>query len=122
MYLFLSKAQVLTPEGLTELCDIMAGVLQGDTLATYLFLIVVDYCMKVTLENNPDVGFTLKPGRSKCQKAIKLADIEFADDIAFLANSAIDAQTLLQTVEEIAASVGLKMNESNTKYMTEGNI
>jgi hypothetical protein len=40
-----------------------------------------------------------------------------------LANSsAIDAQTLLQTVEEIVASVGLKMNESKTKYMTEGNI
>ena len=39
-----------------------------------------------------------------------------------LANSDIDAQTLLQTVEEIVASVGLKMNESKTKYMTEGNI
>ena len=36
------------------------------------------------------------------------------------ANYAIDAQTLLQTVEEIAASVGLIMNE--TKYMAEGNI
>ena len=102
--------------------DIMAGVLQGDTLATYLFIIVVDYCMKLTLENHPDIGFTLKPARSKRHKAIKLADIEFADDIALLANSAIDAQTLLQTVEEIAASVGLKMNESKTKYMTEGNI
>ena len=31
--------------------------------------------------------------------------IRFADDIELLANSAIDAQTLLQTVEEIAASV-----------------
>ena len=117
-----TKAQVLTPEGLTELFDIMAGVLQGDTLAPYLFIIVVDHCMKLTLENHPDIGFTLKPARSKRHKAIKLADIEFADDIALLANSAIDAQTLLQTVEEIAASVGLKMNESKTKYMTEGNI
>ena len=66
--------------------------------------------------------FTLKPARSKHHKAIKLADIEFADDIALLANSAIDAQTLQQTVKLIAASVGLKMNESKTKYMTEGNI
>ena len=37
--------------------------------------------MKLTLENNPDIGFTLKPARSKRHKAIKLADIEFADDI-----------------------------------------
>ena len=117
-----TKAQVLTPEGLTELFDIMAGVLQGDTLAPYLFIIVVNYCMKLTLENDPDIVFTLKPARSKCHKAIKLADIEFADDIALMANSAIDAHTLLQTVEEIAVSVGLRMNESKTKYMTEGNI
>ena len=63
--------------------------------------------MKVSLENHPDIVFTLKPARSKRHKAVKLADIEFADDIAQLANSASDAQTLLQTVEEIAASIGL---------------
>ena len=55
-------------------------------------------------------------------KVIKLADIEFADDIALMANSAFDTQTLLQTVQEIAVSVSLKMNKYKTKYMTEGNI
>ena len=104
-----TKDQVLTPQ---ELFDIMAGVLQGDTLAPYLFIKIVYYCMKFTLENHPDVGFTLEPARSNCHKAIKLADIEFADDIALQANTAIGTQTLLQTVEKIAASVGLKMNES----------
>ena len=44
-----------------------------------------------------------------------MADIEFADDIALLANPAIDAQTLLQTVEEIVASVGLKMEVSGLR-------
>ena len=62
-------------------------------------------------ETYPDVVFTLKPARSNCHKAIKLADIEVADDIALLANSAIGAQTLLQTVEKIAASVCLKLHE-----------
>ena len=37
----------------------------------------------------------------------QIGNIEFADDIALLADSAIDAQTLLQTVEDIADSVGL---------------
>ena len=46
----------------------------------------------------------------------------FHNDIALLTNSTIDAQTLLQTVEEIAASVGLEVNESKTKCITEGNI
>ena len=49
--------------------------------------------------------FTLKPSRSKRHKVIEFADIEFADDIALLANSAIDDQTLLQTKEEMAADV-----------------
>ena len=40
----------------------------------------------------------------------------------WLTIDAIDAHNLLQTVEEIAASVGLKMDESKIKYMTEDNI
>ena len=114
-----TKAQVLTSEGFTELFDILAGVLQGDTLAPYLFVIVVDYCMKLTMEKHPDIGFTIKPARSKRHKAVKLADTEFADDIALLTNTIAEAQKLLHTVEEVAASVGLSMNESKTKYMTE---
>ena len=38
-------AKVLTPDGETELFEILAGVLQGDTLALYLFAIVIDYCI-----------------------------------------------------------------------------
>ena len=34
-----TKAQVLTPDGETEQLDITAGVMQGDTLAQFLFII-----------------------------------------------------------------------------------
>ena len=40
-----TKAKVVTPDGQTEHFDILAGVLQRDTLAPYLFVIVIDYCM-----------------------------------------------------------------------------
>ena len=33
-----SKAKVVTAEGITEIFDILAGVLQGDTLAPYLLI------------------------------------------------------------------------------------
>ena len=36
-----TKAKVVSPDGETELFDITAGVLQGDTLAPFLFVIVV---------------------------------------------------------------------------------
>ena len=41
-----TRAKVLSPDGETELFDILAGVLQGDTLAPYLFAIMIDYCIE----------------------------------------------------------------------------
>ncbi|KAL5256120.1 hypothetical protein ACHWQZ_G011360 [Mnemiopsis leidyi] len=77
-----TKAKVVTADGITEVFDILAGVLQGDTLAPYLVIIVVDYIMTVAIHDVPDSGFTLKPARSKRLGAEKLADVEFADDVA----------------------------------------
>ena len=37
-----TKAKVLTPDGETDISNIRGGVLQGDTLAPYLFAIVID--------------------------------------------------------------------------------
>ena len=44
-------ARVLTPDGKTNLFEIRAGVLHGDTLAPYLFVIVLDYVMRQTYQN-----------------------------------------------------------------------
>ena len=41
-----TRAKVISPDGETDLFDIVAGVLQGDTLAPYLFIIVLDYVMR----------------------------------------------------------------------------
>ena len=38
-----TRAKVITPDGETDFFEIKAGVLQGDTLAPYLFAIVLDY-------------------------------------------------------------------------------
>ena len=44
--IILAKSWVLVaPDGETKLFDISAGVLQGDTLAPFLFIIVLDYAM-----------------------------------------------------------------------------
>ena len=112
-----TKAQVITPDGMTELFDILAGVLQGDTLAPYLFIIVVDYCMSLAIAKHPEVGLTLTPARSRRIKADKISDTEFADDIALIADSIQEVQELLTEVETVAADVGLRMNETKTKYM-----
>ena len=44
-----TKAKVLSPDGETDLFEIKAGVLQGDTLAPYVFIIALDYAMRKAL-------------------------------------------------------------------------
>ena len=38
-----TKVKVHSPDGNTDYFDIVAGVLQGDTLGPYLFIISLDY-------------------------------------------------------------------------------
>ena len=41
-----TKVKVRSPDGNTDYFDIVAGILQGDTLATYLFIINLDYVLR----------------------------------------------------------------------------
>ena len=43
---------VRSPDGDTPFFDITTGVLQGDTLAPYLFIIYLDYIMRTSIDNN----------------------------------------------------------------------
>ena len=54
-----TKANVLSREGETELFDILARVLQGDTLVPYL-IIALDYALRKDLNGMKDeLGFHL---------------------------------------------------------------
>ena len=45
-----TKVKVRSPDGDTEYFDIVAGVLQGDTLAPYLFIICLDYVLRTSID------------------------------------------------------------------------
>ena len=109
-------AKVLTKEGVTEAFLILAGVMQGDTLAPYLFIIVIDYVMRQSLEGN-SYGFTLELRQSRRHPEKKVQDTDFADDLALLTDTVEDAQRFLYSVEDAAKSVGLHLNEEKTKFM-----
>ena len=55
-----TKIKVRSPDGDTNFFDIDAGVLQGDTLAPYLFKICLDYVLQTSIDLLKDNGFTLK--------------------------------------------------------------
>ena len=44
------KVKVRSPDGDTDYFDIVAGVLHGDTLALYLFIICLDYVLRTSID------------------------------------------------------------------------
>ena len=59
------KGKARSPDGETDYFDIVAGVLQGDTLASYLFIICLDYAIRTSTNKMKDIGFKLTKERSR---------------------------------------------------------
>ena len=112
-----TKVKVRSPDGDTEYFDIVAGVLQGDTLAPYLFIICLDYVLRTSIDQIKENGFELTKKRSRRYPATTITDADYADDIAILANTPDQAETLLHSLERAAASIGLHVNAHKTEYM-----
>ena len=115
-----TKVKVRSPDGDTEYFDIVAGVLQGDTLAPYLFIICLDYVLRTSIDKIRENGFELTKKRSRRYPAKIIAD--YADDIALLANTPNQAETLLHSLERAAAGIGLHVNALKTEYNQTGDI
>ena len=60
-----TRSMVRSPDGDTPYFEITTGVLQGDTLAPFLFIICLDYILKTSLDNNRELGFTLTERKSR---------------------------------------------------------
>ena len=97
--------------------DIVAGVLQGDTLAPYLFIICLDYVLRTSIDKIRENGFELTKKRSRRYPAKTITDADYVDDIAILANTPNQAETLLHSLKRAAAGIGLYVNAHKTEYM-----
>ena len=82
-----TKVKVRSPNGDTDYFDIVAGVLQGDTLALYLFIIGLDYVLRILIDKIRENGFELTKKRSRRHPAKTITDADYADDIAILENT-----------------------------------
>ena len=73
------KLNVCSPDGDTGYFDIVAGVLQGDSLAPYLFIICQDYVLRTSIELMKENVLNLaKKGRRYPSKII--TDANSTDD------------------------------------------
>ena len=93
--------------------------MQGDTLAPFLFIIVLDYALRGVLNGYEEqLRFTISPRRSKRLSTVTLTDLDFVDDIALLSDKIEQAQSILSRVQRDCLIVGLALNVKKTKYIT----
>ena len=112
-----TKVKVRSPDGDIECFDIVAGVLQGDTLAPYLFIICLCYVLGTSIDKIRENAFELTKKRSRRYPAKTITDADDADDIPILANTPDQAETLLHSLERAAAGISLYVNAHKMEYM-----
>ena len=100
-----TKVKVCSPDGGTEYFDIVAGVLQGDTLAPYLFILCLDYVLRTSIEKIKENGFELTKKRSRLYPAETINNVDYADDIAILANTPNQLhKNVVSNIEQVLAA------------------
>ena len=92
--------------------EIITGVRQGCLLSPLLFIIVMDWILKQAVDND-NCGIHWLEGH-------RLADLDFADDIALFDETWRGMQQLTNKIEEVACKVGLYMNTGKTKLTKVG--
>nr|VZI21112.1 unnamed protein product [Spirometra erinaceieuropaei] len=104
-----TTARVLVRNNLSQPFGIQSGVRQGCILSPILFNYAIDWILGRALRDSDGVEFA--PGH-------RLTDLDYADDIALLALSFGDLQSMVSRVNEVAKSVGLSINAGKTKVFS----
>ena len=115
-----TKVKVHSLDGDTDYFDIIADVLQGDTLASYLFITCLDYMLRMSIDKMKEKHFKLIKESSRKYPAQTITDAVYTDDIA-----PAQAETLLHSLEWVAAGIGCYVNAHKMEYMCfkqKGNI
>lgn len=86
-----TMSAVLVKGGLTDEFKITTGVLQGDTLAPFFFIIVITYVLKKAQLNHArahdinkgENGFVTQPRQCPRQPVRAIFDLDLADDLDY---------------------------------------
>ena len=62
---FYKGTKAMLRDGNTDFFNIVTGVLQGDTLAPFLFIISLDYVLQISIDLKKEKGFHSKKKRDK---------------------------------------------------------
>jgi hypothetical protein len=122
-----AQARVKVNGELSLLFELLRGILQGDTTAPYLFIIVADYILRRALALHPEVAFILEGNttgprtRSRAQReqgnGLRETGGLYADDLFVMSggDGRLDGYVqslteLLEGLQRLAEEVELKFN------------
>ncbi|KAI8508065.1 hypothetical protein Bbelb_143050 [Branchiostoma belcheri] len=105
-----SKCCVRTDDGFSGWFEVVTGVRQGCVLSPILFALAIDWVLQ---QSTKDKGIPWLQGQ-------RLSDLDFADDIAGLAESTKDLQALVSEIGTTAGGIGLTISGKKTKNMLTG--
>ena len=84
--------------------------------APNLFIICLNYVLKTSINIMKYNGFKLAKERRRRYPPQTITDADYADDIAFLANTPSEVETLLHSPERAASGIGLHINAHKMEY------
>ena len=73
--------------------------------------------LRTSIDKIRENGFELTKKKSRRYPTKTIIDADYTDDIAILANTPNQAETLLHSLERTAAGIGLHVNAHKTEYM-----
>ena len=112
-----TEVKVRSPDGDTDYFDVVAGVLQGDTLSPYPFIICLDYVLSTSIYKMKENGFKLRRKGSRRYPAQTITDADYANNTALLVNKPTQAETLLHCLERATTGIDLRVNTDKTEYI-----
>ena len=104
-----NKAAVIHGEGMSDWFEIGSGVKQGCVMSGFLFLLVIDWIMRKSVE---DARTGIRWNMMET-----LEDLDYADDIILLSESWRHAQLKLDRVNQTSKATGLKINKKKTESL-----
>ena len=91
-----TSSTIITSDEEKSPIPILAGILQGDTVAPFLLIIVVDYILRVSIDRISSCGYELQPRKSSRFPAENITDTDFAGDITLIRQSLENAQLMME--------------------------
>jgi exonuclease III len=110
-------ASVKTTDGLTARFETTAGVLQGDVLAPFIFILCLDLALRAAIPDD-DEGFQLERCRSSRHPGKRISVMAYADDLVLISSTRRGAQKMLTALEDAGAPFGLVVSDEKTRSLS----